>query len=231
MVKSCRINAAGARLGKAAQGELVRSAAERKRLCSGTSDFLGIGFRGGVTSRSSLVGTKASRRSALEHLESCALLTTLYIDFGDGRPTITAGDLADPTMAAGPNYLMAGDPINPNNPIGLYTATQNLTFSPLRNIVTNRQIDFNGDGQVNAADYTDLHDSILNIVNRIFEPFNVTVKEATATNVMDVMSNFDKSGVAYVFAGGLSNGAGNGGGMGGRWRARWLATGRPKPPT
>ena len=187
----------------------------RKRLCSGTSDFLEIGFRGGV--RKPIV---ARRRAALAPFGPgafgiAALLTTLYIDFGDGRPTISAGDLADPMKAAGPNYLMAGNAINPNNPIGLYDPATLLTFQPLSTVVTNRQIDFNGDGLVNAADYTDLHDSILNIVNRIFEPFNITVKEATANNVMDVMSNFDKSGVAYVFAGGLLNGVGNGGGTGG----------------
>ncbi len=52
-------------------------------------------------------------------------------------------------------------------------------------------------------------------MNRIFEPFNVTVKENTAGSVMDVMSTFDKSGVAYVFVGGVQNGSGNGGGTGG----------------
>ena len=166
-------------------------------------------------SKARITARRKLRRPLFESLEARALLTTLYVDFGLAQPQITAGDLADPMMAAGPNLLKAGNAVNPNNPIGLYDPTTQLTFQSLRNVVTTRQIDFNGDGRVNAADYTALHDSILSIVNRIFEPFNVTVKENSAGNVMDIMSTFDKSGVAYVFAGGVLNGMPNGGGNGG----------------
>jgi hypothetical protein len=122
------------------------------------------------------------------------LTTTLFVDFGDGfaggKLTMGANELVN--TLAGPN-------------LGL--GTDILQFESLRSYMAKQSVDYNGTGgKGDAADYTALRNSVLDIVKRQFEPFDVIVKEAKATSVLDVVNAFninnsDPTGEndAYVF--------------------------------
>ncbi len=74
-------------------------------------------------------------------------------------------------------------------------------------MVTAKKVDFNGTGaKGDVNDFLALRDSVINIVKRIYEPFDVDVKEAFASSLSDVTAAFnvnagDPTGEhdAYVF--------------------------------
>jgi hypothetical protein len=143
------------------------------------------------------------------------LRTTLFVDFGNvTNPVvqITAGDLFN--IAAGPDLVMpdamAMPPFPPTS-TPLYSPTTLLTFQPLQTVLRNQGIDFNGDGAVNAADFQALHDSVLSILQRIFQPYDVQIQEVNATSAAGIAGLLaGQPGSAYVFAGGVLSGMGGG---------------------
>jgi hypothetical protein len=172
--------------------------------------------RGRIAPRKSTRDRSRIRKRAIETLEDRTMLkATLYVDFGAGFNGGTMDVEADilgsvpnngmPTMGLnGPDFVTPGF-----DTLQLYSATDTITLQSLNSIVLPRgnnganpqgqSIDFDGNGTANNADYAALHDSVLNILNRIFAPLDVTVVENQAASPADVMSKFDNSGVAYVF--------------------------------
>jgi hypothetical protein len=143
------------------------------------------------------------RRSHCEMLEPRNLLTTtVYVDFGagfiDGKMRMTAEELR--TDISGPDLVAAS--------LGLIAPSNVLQFESLRSYMARTQVDFDGKGgKGDSADYTALRDSVLAIVRRQYEPFDVVVREGRATNLLDVnhffnTNNGDPTGEfdSYVFA-------------------------------
>ncbi|MCC7085154.1 MAG: VCBS repeat-containing protein [Pirellulales bacterium] len=137
-----------------------------------------------------------ARRTACEALEPRNLLTTtLFIDFGEGfaggKMLTTVGQLQG--VAIGPDLGLPG--------------TDVLEFQSLRSEMSKVKFDYNADGLGGTnSDYTFLKSTIMETVARIYEPFDVDVKEAKARSIFDVVSafnlnTFDPTGEhdAYVF--------------------------------
>jgi len=154
--------------------------------------------------------TDRRRRLEVEVLEERYVLTsTLYLDFGEFFPTgglqMTQTQLSN-TFAGnglqGPNMigLASGPPISGTTPYIFNSLQSRTTF------------DYNGDGAVNATDYTNLRDNIVSLVQRFYQPFDVTVvaaplltntsSAAYMTNVRAVLSGGSPAvgeGDAWVF--------------------------------
>src|SRR5262245_51971281 len=159
-------------------------------------------FRRRGNSRKPLLRRRSSLRGALEKLEERAMLrTTVYVDFGegfaDGKLTMTAGELNNTLV--GPN-------------MGL-PPTDVLEFQSLTSLMATQRVDFDGKGVAgDANDSSALRGSILSIMRRQYEPFDVDVKEAFATSTADVNAAYhvndgDPTGQfdAYVFICGISD--------------------------
>ncbi len=189
------------------------------------SIFRPLRGKGRLSSKSRKLSERL-RHSAVETLEARQMLTrvTLFVDFGNARPKMTALDLFQ--VAIGPQLVKA-DPMAMPAPIavpqpdpaqGIYDPTTVLTFEPLQGVLGDRGIDFNNDGQAGtAADATALENSVINILQRIYAPFDVNVQIAPgAASAQDVMATLGgaPAGSAYVFACGILNGMGGAGNTG-----------------
>jgi hypothetical protein len=130
-------------------------------------------------------------------------------------PPPPMGQMPQPPGLNGPVFSLPpfGDP---GNPPTTPPTPDILQFQALRNILTgipnvlppgataptnalNTAIDFNGDGnRGDFADYLALKTSVINLVQQIFQPFNVTVQE-----VQDATIGVPNPGDIYVFVGGV----------------------------
>jgi hypothetical protein len=148
---------------------------------------------------------KGRARLGVEQLEDRLLpTTTLFLDFGEGfNGSLNMSVAALRDTLVGPQFRGDGSP-------ALRDST-NLRFDPLRAVVANQNIDFNGRGaHGDEADYLALRDSILNLVRRHYAPFAVNVvvgnansladvTTAMGANAGDITGQFD----AYVFVTGV----------------------------
>ncbi len=130
--------------------------------------------------------------------------TVLNIDFGEnfanGISTTDVATLAAPVMMMG---------VQGPNLANYTTATDMLEFRSLQNTVATYGINFDGNNTFgDVADYLALKTSVINIVQRIFAPFNVMVQEAQATDVTAFPMAYNMAGMAYVFAGGVAHNPG-----------------------
>jgi Ca2+-binding RTX toxin-like protein len=149
--------------------------------------------------------------AACEALEGRQLLTTtMYLDFGTaftgGSLTMTAQQLRDidgGVTDTGTDLIEEG-----------YASNTQLTFTPI-------QFDFDGNGTINAADLSGLANAVLAVVSRAYQPFDINVQLAAATNLAAVQNtlNANDAGadpndaynfVTVVTAGGNSVGAARG---------------------
>jgi hypothetical protein len=157
-------------------------------------------LRGNKAKRKSLSHRAGYRIAKCELLEERKLLTTtLYVDFGagfsNGRLRMTVDELLN--NISGPD-LNFPPTILPND---------TLQFESMKSYMARNLVDFDGKGaKGDASDYTALRNSVMDVVRRQYEPFDVVVKEAKATSLLDVThafntNNGDPSGEfdAYVF--------------------------------
>lgn len=137
------------------------------------------------------IRTQTKRRAAyrmihLEPLEQRQVLTTtLFLDFGLSFPvaglTVSDGEMADPGIN-GPSVFGASH-----------------TLQSLATTITNRNLDVDGDGTVNGADAQAFADRVELVIERIFEPFDILVQQASATSIANIRDSLAANG----------NGAGN----------------------
>lgn len=149
-------------------------------------------------SRRRLNRTTLSRRARIESLEERRLMAVnLFLDFGygydedadTGNHVFQVSQLDDPRVNA---------PSAANVPAELRS---------LADVLFERSIDYNRDGQVNFGDATDLGDNVVELVERYYEPFDVDVRIASSSNMNEVIGTLSPfaSEDAYMLFGGNFN--------------------------
>lgn len=136
-----------------------------------------------------------SERLELAQLEPrCCLASTLFVDFGFGFANdvmyFTPADMADPGV---------------NGPSNLFHQPPGDVISLTRTI-RDFNLDFNGNGTADQADAMMLADRIVVELERMYAPFDVAVRQASATNIDDVKVTLASTSTndAYIFACGVS---------------------------
>ncbi len=143
---------------------------------------------------------KARRRSVGGQLEMmqleprCMLASSLHVDFGFGFPNevmyFTPADMVDPGV---------------NGPDNLFHQPPGDVIS-LARTVRELNLDYNGDGTANQADAAILGNRVINELDRLFAPFDVSIVQASASSINDLKATLANSPTndAYMFAAGYS---------------------------
>lgn len=108
------------------------------------------------------------------------LTTTVFVDFGeafDRHLVVTAQDLVD--KLSGPDIIFPP----------FISSFEPVEMISLRNTMYTQQVDFDGLGAAgDERDYQALKSSIMSIVRRQFEPFDINVVEGRARTSQDVLN-------------------------------------------
>lgn len=119
--------------------------------------------------------SERSQVAGLEKLEDRVMLTAnLWIDFGDGLP---AGGLS----------VSNADAVSISAKQVAKDRSTPILLESLGTVVREHRVDFDGDGSSNLSDYNQIKNSILEIVRRQYESFDVRVRVASASSVQDVI--------------------------------------------
>lgn len=151
---------------------------------------------------------KTATRLKVESLEERVVPTTkLFLDFGDAFPAgglqMTVEQLRD--TLNGPD--LSGGGIDTNG-MGLGNR-DTLTFTSLSSAVN---FDYDGNGAVNSDDARHLQENVVDLVQRYYRPFDITVEEASAASLADVTRSLGQNAAsttgrndAYVFVTPVAN--------------------------
>jgi hypothetical protein len=131
-------------------------------------------------------------RPRVEALEDRVVPTVrLFVDFGDNFGasglSITNAELTGSFASGG----LQG-------PLGLGVAK--MTYTSLGDEIIGT-LDYNGDGTRNTADYTDLKRDVLDIVKRVYEPFNLIVEEVASNSVAAIRAKMEANNANPVASG------------------------------
>ena len=134
------------------------------------------------------------RQLGFEALEAREMMTTnILLDFG------TAFETPDRTLPVSQSEYPAGDEF------GMPPIEKVSNLKSMEDSLVSKGIDYNGDGVAgDAADVEALSQDVLQLVQRVYEPFNVKVHIANAANwddVADTLAAHDTNDVYVVVAG------------------------------
>ncbi len=147
-------------------------------------------------------GDSRRRRLAVERLEDRTMMTTtVFLDFGEGFNRNMLSTVV----------RLRDELFGPDAAFTVFADEQPLEFVSLRSQVASQQLDFDKvGGKGNDADYIALRNSIVSLVKRQFEPFDIKVEIAGARQPQDILNTMgrnagDASGQfdAYVMVAGI----------------------------
>ena len=98
---------------------------------------------------------------------------------------MSVGQLRDGISGSNGGSDLTGYTNSATSPQRNFVGGDNLTFTPLNNFIT---FDYNGDGTTDARDKSDLRASVLSLIARYYEPFDIDVRQAAAANIADIQN-------------------------------------------
>lgn len=139
---------------------------------------------------------RTTRLRTMECLEAREMMTTnLFLDFGDAFPlNVRSGAQV---LEISEDRLDDDDLNGPSNRIP-------STLESTLDAMISRSLDYNNDGYVNSTDVQLLGDDVVNLVKRIYEPFDVNVQRAASSSldqVADHLSGGSDNDAYIVIAG------------------------------